>query len=54
MARKPDKRKMVRWMRAIAKVRNRKNNPPVRGRKITLQERNKPVLDKLAKALGIK
>ncbi len=53
MARKPDKRTFVRWMRALAKVRNRKFNPPVRGRKQTLEERNKPVLDKLAKALGI-
>lgn len=53
MARKPDKRTLVRWMRALAKVQNRKLNPPVRGRKQTLEERNKPVLDKLAKAIGI-
>lgn len=47
MARKPDKRVMVRRRRAIAKVRNRKFNPPVRGRVISLQEQNRPLLLKL-------
>lgn len=36
---------MKQWMRRIVKVKKRKINPPVRGRKITLQELNRPVIE---------
>ncbi|MCS6904342.1 MAG: hypothetical protein RML72_10230 [Bacteroidia bacterium] len=52
MARKPDKRVMVRRRRAIAKVRNRKFNPPVRGKVVSLQEQNRPLLLKLKQMLA--
>lgn len=51
MARKPDKRIFVLRKRNSKKIHNRKFNPPVRGRKITLQEVNRPILERLAAAL---
>lgn len=54
MAQKPHKRQFVIWHRVMAKVQNRKFNPPVIGLKPTLQEQNRPLLLKLEAALGKK
>jgi hypothetical protein len=51
---KPHKREFVIWHKQIAKVKARKFNPPVVGREISLEEKNRPLLQKLAEGLNKK
>jgi len=51
MAKKPMKREWVVLQRAIQKVYNRKNNPPIRGLEVSQVEKNRSILDKVAQQL---
>ena len=53
MATKPHKRQMGLWRRRINKVKKRKLNPPVRGRKVTLQELNRPVIESILSKISV-
>ena len=51
MGAKPTTREFKIWRKSIAKVKKRKFNPPVTGRVISPEERNRPLLDRLAAEL---
>ena len=54
MPKKPYKKEHLLWRRNRHKLWHRKTNPMLKGRTVSVEEKNKPVLDRIAAKIGVK